>query len=434
MMSDGGFGSANLSFRRIVPALWGAEGVSLLASIVQAVVSARILGVADYGRAAVLLAIPALIFSLLNPQSEEAVTQFLVRFRARGEVGKAHGSVRLAYRLDALLAVAGWCATVAVQPVASRLLDDVELGVGLLLVAAVAVAADAWAATSRSVLAATGRFTDLARWTAFLAVIRAVLVIGGAFVGGLSGFIVGGAVAQLVQSTLLHGLAVRALDTVLGPRPAVVSLGADRRDFLRFLVYSDLTTVATVLVKQADILILSAARPPSDVGAYRLASTVVSSLARVQTPLNTVVLPRLAELANRDGRIALRAYTRILTRRVSVPLACLGVAGFPVLAYGLPALVGEEFGSAVAPALWLYGGALLSVVLFWVRPALLALRCERGLFVLSLVSGGATVGGMLAVAATLGSAGVAAVRALVAGWGGTAGAWALLRSRFEVDQ
>lgn len=416
--------------RRAVSLLWGAEAVGLIGSALQAILVARWLGPESLGQAALILAIPGLVFAVVNPHAEEAVVQFASRFRAQEREGSIYGTIRLAKQIDVGLIVVGAVITLAAMPVALRLTDLEGRNFGLVLVAALGAGLASMATTYRAVLSVTDRFPRLASLNLVTGLARSALVVWLVSVTGLGGYVVGLTVAAGLELSLL-ALASRYAARPFGDADIMPLSGSDRRDFLRFLLFTDLSTVASVLIKHADVLVLGAFRPPAEVGEYRLAATVVSLLGRVSTPLQTVAFPRLSSAAVRGGR-HFDSELRLMARNFSAPLAVAGLVGAPVLAWLLPRVAGTAYRGAVDEALWLYVGAVVSVVLFWVRPGLLAARAERPLFILSSMGSVATASAFVLVADMYGSVGVAASRATIAGMGATMSALAILRRQVRV--
>src|SRR4029453_1282456 len=71
--------------------LGGAGGVRLALGIFPSVLVARWLGPEDFGLAALVLGVPALIFTFFDPQAPEAVVKYLGEFATTGERKKALG-------------------------------------------------------------------------------------------------------------------------------------------------------------------------------------------------------------------------------------------------------------------------------------------------------------------------------------------------------
>jgi O-antigen/teichoic acid export membrane protein len=421
------------SLKRILGFLWGAQGLGLLVSAAQALIVAGLLGADTYGEAALVVGFPTLVYAFLNPQSEEAVTRFISEFRVDDADEGARAVVRLAYRIDVALTVLGFATTVVLFSMTASSFGLSTDFLGLVAVASVGVGAATTITTSRAILGALGRFHLLSGMKLGASLFGGVLAVGLTAVWQLDGFVASVAIGSLVAAIGYWCVASTLITRELG-ESKLRGLGALRgrvRPIVRFLFYTDLTTLSSVLVKHADLLVLGLYRPVGDVGVYRLARSLVSPLGAVQEPLQTVVYPRLALLGAQrrftDFREALRTYHRSVGRWIGV----LGLAGVPVLAFAPSVLLGEEYASAAGPALFLYVGALASVVGFWIRPGLLAIGAERELFVLSLVSGVLTLIGYFVLADPLGASGIAFSRAVFAGGLSTLVALRILLSRIH---
>ena len=147
-------GKAHAGF---TPSLTGTKPIVILAiGLFQSILVARWLGPKGFGEAALILGVPALIFTFFDPQTREAVVRYLGEFTTTGDAQKALAVPKLAYVIDGLLGVVGVVVVAALAPLAAtHILHDSAL-VPLLIVAGAAQIASAPAETSRAVLTASG--------------------------------------------------------------------------------------------------------------------------------------------------------------------------------------------------------------------------------------------------------------------------------------
>ncbi len=411
---------------REVGSLWMAEVVVLATAITQAAVVARALGPERFGTAALVLGTTALVFTFLDPQSQEAVVKYLGGHHAVGRVRHALAVPKVAYGADLLIGVAGLAVVAASS---SWLADNVihsHAADHLLLIYAAASTLAAPSTTSRSILTTFRRFSTVAVLQAGSAVFRTALVIVLVVAGaGVAGVVYGTAISVVVESVCAGVLAHRTVRRELGASwwsGRRATLGEQFREMVRFMVYTDLTTLVTAFVKQADLVALGLVRGPAEAGYYRLARSMTAPLASIVTPLQQVVYPRFAALAGTGDATAMGKAARRYTVNVGLPVAALALLGLPLLPFVVPAVAGSEYRPAVGVAAVLVAGGALSLPAFWSRPMLLAGGHVRFLLSVSIVLGGLTVVGYVVFAHLMGDVGVAISRAGIAGVGGSAAA------------
>jgi O-antigen/teichoic acid export membrane protein len=412
--------------------LGGAGAVVLVLGIFQSVFVARWLGPENFGIAALILGVPALIFTFFDPQTREAVVKYLGEFTTTGEKHKALAVPKLAYIIDSGLGVLGFVVVALAAPwAASHVLHD-SGAASLLIVAAAAQTMSAPADTSRAVLATFGRFDAIAWQQGCTTAIRLVLVFAAVGLGGgLSGFIYACCAAAVLDSIVAAWLAHRVIRRSLGRawwhgrrHDVAPRLGEMRH----FLVYTELTSLVAVFVKQADVVILGWIRGPVEAGYYRLARSITTPAATGTQSLQSVLYPRVAQMTASPESVDFLARARQWFLRAGLPLGLASLAVVPFVPQLIKLLAGPDYLGAVGATQWLLLGSAFVLTCFWLRPIQLATHQVRFMFVNSVVIGAATLGGFALAAGPFGAAGVAAVRTLVAGvLGTTAGLWWLRR-------
>lgn len=404
--------------------------VVLLSGVAQAIIVARALGPRDFGIAALILSFPPLVFTFFDAQAAEAVVKYLGQFTVARDRRKALAVPKLAYGVDIGLALLGFLVVAVSSPwVANHLLDaggHVEL---LLLVAATQVIV-APADTSRAILTSFGRFSGVSWVTGATAILRFGLVLGlvGSG-GGIGSYVVATCVGTAVESLVIGWLANRALREALGGSWWTGRLGDIRgsvREMGRFLLYTDLTSLVAVFIRQADIVILGVVAGPVQTGYYRLARSLAAPATSVITTLQSVLYPQVARLVATGDGVALMRRARRWCLLGGVPLAGASLLVFPFVPQVIRLLSGDDFGGATPSARWLLAGSAFVLATFWLRPIQLATGQVRFMFLNGVVLGVLSVGAFFALGGPFGAAGVAAARTVVAGFVGTsAGLWKL---------
>ena len=423
-------GAAHSAMARDAGKLGIGGAIVLVSGVAQAIIVARALGPRDFGIAALILSFPPLVFTFFDAQAAEAVVKYLGQFMVARDRGKALAVPKLAYTVDIGLALLGFLVVAAISPwVGNHLLGTggyVEL---LLLVAGTQVIV-APADTSRAILTSFGRFSGVARVTGAAAILRLGLVL--ALVGsggGIAAYVVATCAGTAFESLLMGWLANRAVRDALGGSWWTGRLAEVRgsvREMGWFLLYTDLSSLVAVFVKQADIVILGMVAGPVQTGYYRLARSLATPATSVITTLQSVLYPQVARLAATGDAPALMRRARRWCLLGGVPLAAASLVVFPFVPQVLRALSGDDFVGAAAAARWLLAGSAFILACFWLRPIQLATGQVRFMFLNGVVLGVVSVASFFALGGPFGAAGVAAARTVVAGFGGTsAGLWRL---------
>lgn len=326
------------------------RGLAFLAAIV----TARALGVEQYGVYAYAIAWTAVLLAPSMLGFNTLLVRYIPTYRARGDPSRVRGLVRHAHRVVTPLAL-GLAAAAAL--VAGLTVDRTYLVA--LLIALPIVPIRAVTSISVGVLQALHR-PDLSFVPVFI-VFPAGMIVG---VGALTllGVSIGAelAVTIAVGATAL-GLAVgaRSARRFLRPVTAGVEIRSDVPEWRRAL--GPLTAVAVIVAASAQVglIMLGAIGTPAEVGVFQAASKLAEPVGLVFLAVTVATAPRLAtlhELGNRDGLSAAARRAARASLYYSLPLAAVVVAGQgPLLGF-----FGSGFESGGAALTILVGAQVLN--------------------------------------------------------------------------
>lgn len=195
------------------------------------------------------------------------------------------------------------------------------------------------------------RFGELARLSAYSAVIKLMVIALGAYLFGIPGALAGYVAGNLLPAARISRL--RRIKSHLGPEL--------RREVTRFALTAWVTAVLGGFVfGRTEILFLERYTGIGAVGLFAAAVTVAEMAVQLPPLLLSALLPRFSEqygLGERDHMHRLYRSATALIAMVIVPL-CVGLAATaPVL---VPLLFGDEFEGAVPVATVLLIAAALS--------------------------------------------------------------------------
>jgi O-antigen/teichoic acid export membrane protein len=378
-MRVGGIGErvTTSRFARQVGALWTAQGIVAAVTVVQGVLVARWLGPTSFGVAALIVAVPSLVFTFMDARASEAAVRYLGEFQEQRDVARARAFCKLGMGLDVAAASATLLIVAVTAPWAATHVVHQPSVDGLFVVYGVAMVLRAPASTSEAVLVTLTEFRQLAILQTVLAVLRNGLVLVLVGTGhGIAGAVWGAAIGMSVEGAVMVVAASRA-----GRRAwdgawwsSTIGLLRDRtREIAHFVVWSDAGSLLGVMAKQLDVIMVGAFAGSAQAGFYRLARSLGSLGGFVVGPVQSVLYQRFAKLRGAGDREGLAEATRRAVLWVSAPLALAGLVTLPFVPFVVVHLAGPAYRPAVGVSVVM---VLLSITWFaflWVRPLVLTL-------------------------------------------------------------
>jgi O-antigen/teichoic acid export membrane protein len=383
-------------FVRAVAALWSAQGVSLIAALVQGIVVARVLGPARFGVVTLVVAYPGLVYSFLDFRSSDASVRYISGYLGTGRADRALATARLTTGVDLIAGILALLVVAATAPWASGHVVHVDGAASWMLLISVGYLIRSFASTGQSLLMAAERFPLVARLQIGVNVARAALVAGSVLAGfGVHGAVIGTAIALGIDGLASFAIAARESRRALGGTILTVRTGVlaeDRRGLLRFLIWTNYASFVGLFAKQFDTFILGWFTGPATVGVYSFARSMISAGGSIVGGLQSVVFPRFSRLFAARDLYGLRRQVRRSAILVALPLGIGALLCLPLVPFAVRALGGQPYVSAVYPAQIMLVGTSLWLALFWLRPLIFALGEIR------LYAASSTVGSLLAVA------------------------------------
>jgi O-antigen/teichoic acid export membrane protein len=327
--------------------LWASTGLSFLA----AVVTARVLGVHDYGLVVLAVAAVGFVSTFLDLSLEEGVIYHGVRTLAAGDIGAVRSLLRTSFRFDLAVGLVIAALIVGLATPIAEVASHGRMDPVFVRIAALGALAATVDGTTGAVLLLEGR-ADLRAWMAVATNLARVLgVLPIALLGGGPGAVlVAYAIATAVGSGLQLLLAWR-----LGWREwATAEPTRGARSWLRplatFGVHTSLTTTLLGSERTLLLVILGAVVGPAAAGLFSIALLPVTVVSMATAPLRLLVLPEQAKLAASNQVAVLRRTVRgniVVGLVVGLPVAFVGWWLMPWL---IPTLFSDRFAGAVEPA------------------------------------------------------------------------------------
>ena len=350
-----------------------AQGVASLGYLGQIVLITRGLGLAEFGRYALVVALVTLVQQFVDVRVEQATITFGTRALREGP-DRAAGVIQMSYVVDLLTGVAGFAILAIVAPFAGPRLVGAD-GTALVLLYSLTLLISTLDGTSGATLRLFDRYGLMLGFTTVREVARLILVGVAVAVGDLRTVLIALIALDLVSAIGVVWLAARSFRTRTGRllrRPALAVVADQRRGMLRMIFHTNVIGYSRLAQSQLPALVLGAFLGPLQVGIYKLGSSAGLALGRLSDPALYVILPRLSRLwlAGRFDDL------RRLLRQVSAAgIPAMLAAGALVVAFREPILEllgGPEAGQASTVLIIAVSAQVLASSLFWTGPLLIA--------------------------------------------------------------
>lgn len=362
------------AFLRDAGALTAGNIAVAVITIAQGVLLARWLGPRGYGVVALVSAYPALVRTLLTPESLHATVRFLADREALGDREGALAVCKVAYLVDFAVGFVGLILVAASAPWAADHVLQGEAALWLLVLMAGALCLSAPADAATATLMHTRRFGMLASGRVIGAGVRGglmvVLVAGG---GGPTSAVVGAAAGSLLHAATLTAMAALEGRKRWGgwwPSADIAVLGSVRGEMLRFMAWTDLGSLLGTALTQLDILLLGWLVGITEAGYYRLAGSIAGLPGHLVGSLQSAAYPRFSSIwAERPSAMSSEVLRHV---KLGVAAAIGGLACVFVIPSAVRVSAGTDFSPAVPMAQLLYLGSLIWLGFYWLKPLYMA--------------------------------------------------------------
>ncbi|KFL48192.1 putative membrane protein [Sphingobium sp. ba1] len=371
-----GSGQAGDGFSRILANtgwLLGGKGVGAILSIAYLAIVTRTLGVADFGRFALVLSAAQVIKTLVSFDSWQIVVRYGQPHLTAGHGDALNRVLRFCILIDLASAVAGGLIAAAILLLFADLLE-----VGPHMAWQVWLFCMVMMITIRSsptgLLRLFDRFDSAALAETMIPVGR-MIGAGAAllWMPDITGFLIAWAFAELLCALSYWGLALRVGHGRIGHWRAGRALDARRENpgIIGFLTATNLQTSLSSIGQQVAVLIVGAFAGPVGAGLYRLANQLANSLTKISSLLSRSIFVELSRTSS-HGKDALGALFRRTNRLAliagAVIIALIATIGRPLLGF----IAGPDFLPAYPLLLLLGIAACIELIGVSYRPLLMA--------------------------------------------------------------
>ncbi|WP_411269211.1 lipopolysaccharide biosynthesis protein [Sphingobium sp. SCG-1] len=354
--------------------LLGGKGVGALLSLVYLAIVTRTLGVADFGRFALVLSTAQAINTLVTFDSWQIVVRFGQKHLTSGNTSALNRLLRFCIMIDIGSAILGCLIAAAVTLLLGPYVGwSADLAwQALLFCAAMLIGIRS---TPTGLLRLFDRFDTGSIADTMVPVGR---MIGAAIVlatgPSIMAFLIAWAAAEMFCAATFWILALRVAKGRIGAwhEGRFLDARAENPGLIGFLTATNLSTTLSSVGKQAAVLIIGLFVGPAGAGLYRLANQLSSALTKMSGMFSRTLFAELARAAASDSAEQVRALFGRMNR-LALITGCAIVA--LILLIGKPLLMlvaGEEFAGAYPLLLLLGIAASIDLVGVSFSPLLMA--------------------------------------------------------------
>lgn len=353
------------------------NGWTLGITTVQGFLIAHLLGVRDYGLIALVTTYVTVVNQLIDFRINEMATKYLSKFWVNNDKDRVVSTLKLCYLIDFSTGVIAFLLIVFTAHLASTfILHNAGLGIFIKLYALRLLFCTV-DGTSVSFLTVSNRFS----WLSLHSIISSTLQIVIIFVSlklhyGITGILVSYVVINVLGSTAFLLLAAKTFfsENLVPHMHAKLSLIKDHsKELRRFMLSTYFYESFSLFTKNVDILLLGYFRSPSEAGYYRLAKSFVSILSIIVDPFYRVFYPQLSKLWSSNKISEFKQLIVQFSYFMAVFLIPSTVCAFFAIPWIIKITVGAQYVPSVLAVRIMLWGPLIGAILFWVRPAILAI-------------------------------------------------------------
>jgi O-antigen/teichoic acid export membrane protein len=386
-----------------------ALGAISVADLLQMALVTHSVGLAEYGRLALVMSFVVLVGQFFDVRVGIAETAFGAQRIAARDWNGAASVIRFGYGIDGVTGVVGFLIIVATAPVVGPWLVG-DRGAELMILYAFTLLASTVDGSSMTVLRLLGRFGLLATYMTGLEVLRVSAValalyvepsLTAVLVALVAYDVVGAAVNLLIATRVFSEVAGRSVFARTETR------FDERRAMLRTVFHTNVVSYARIAQTQLPTLALGALTSTTQVGLYKVGASAAAIVGRIADPVYMSIFPRLSRLwaEKRRGEIE-----RLLRQATPIAAVVVGGAfvGLVVLSSPILRLLGGPEATSATPVLVLVGaGYAVGGILFWIPGLLYAASRARVVSVVAVATAVLQIGLLVPLAMAWDSTGAA---------------------------
>jgi len=354
--------------------LFSSNSLSLVLSMVQGILAARLLGPAGYGLVGIVMGYASTINGLLSFRMSELVVRYGGEYLERGERDKAAALVKAASLTEGAVSVIAFLVVVLSAGLATRYFAKTPGTESLFIVYALGLLANFNIETSTGILQVTDKIRLQGVINLFQTITTAAIITAAFFLQGnlqivLGAYLLGKMILGLGMFITAQVHLRRAIQRSWWTA-SIRSLPAFK-EMAKFSISSNLSATAILVFRESEILWVGFFLSSEAAGYYKAAYSIILLLALPVHPLILTVHPELNRLIVQKAWPRLRDFLRKVTTLSFVYNFALGL-GLVLFGRWILWIYGEQYTVAYPALMALLVGMVFNFTLFWNRPLLLS--------------------------------------------------------------
>jgi O-antigen/teichoic acid export membrane protein len=370
--------------------LFSSNMVTMVLGIVQSSLSARLLGVYNFGLLGVITNFASTINNLFSFRMGEVVVKYLGDFLEEQNTAKAGALVKAAALIEAVFATLAFIFLCLVAPLGARLLVKDMSFSGIFIFYGTIILANMFYETSFGVIQVLGLFKGQAVINSIQSAVTALIIVF-AFIAesNLEMIVFAYFMGKLILGISPIFLAINGLNRKLGRAwwKAPLREMPEWREMLHFGIGSNLSATVNMIVRDSELLWVSYFLSPAEAGYYKVAVAINRYILLPINPFIQTTYPEINKYIKNKLWKPLRSFLRKITTVSALwTMGCVaGLIVFGKLAIRIYA--GNDFVPAYSAMLILLVGYGIANIFFWNRSLLLSFGDSLFAFVAMLIAG-----------------------------------------------
>jgi len=357
--------------------LFSATGLSAAISMVQGILTARLLGVANFGVLGAIIVFTSVINRFASFRMSELVVRYVGEFEEQGDQNRAAALFKGAAIAEMGASFIAFSLIWALAPLGARWLAKDPQTANWFVLYGWIVLANLIAESSTGLLQIFDRFRRLAWLQVAGSLVTLLFIVLATFnrsglVGVLWAYILGKSVGALGLTWAALREAGRRWGKDWWKTPLNL-LHSKLGEISRFAISTNISASLSLINKDSELLWISFLRNPVETGYYKLALSLINLVQMPISPLPQTTYPELSRQiarGNWDGvRSLLRQGSLIAGGYTFLMAVGLGLLGQPLIRF----LYTEPYLPAYPALVILLVGFFVANTFYWQRPALLAI-------------------------------------------------------------
>lgn len=367
--------------------LFSGNAASLVLSVLQGILAARMLGPAGYGLIGIVMAYASTLNGILSFRMGELVVRYGGEYLERRQFDKAAALIKLSGIAELSVSLLAFAAVALTASLATRFMAKTTGVEWMFMLYAVGLLCNFNTETATGVL----QITDTIRTRGVLNLVQAAFsgsVIAILFVWNARGSVdhkvaLGVVLIAYLAAKAIFGIGLfvaawREAAKALGPRWQQADLTAipSLRELLGFAVSSNLSATAILVFRESEVLWVGLFLSTEAAGLYKVAYTIVSLFSVPADPLILSSYPEMNRLVVQRAWRPLQQFLKKITTLSGLYNLVLAL-GLVIAGRWVLGVFGEQYIVAYPAMLALVAGLGFNYSLFWNRPLLLSFGLQK---------------------------------------------------------